>query len=145
MSRPRPLPLLLLLPLLSLPTCQLPPSHSDWTRTDLYFGLTRRDSSPISDADFQHFTDTQITALFPDGFTLTPAAGQYLDTHHTLHKEPTRILTILYKSTDRTEVDQKLRRLIDAYCRDFDQESILREDFPIQAEFAASAKGKGNP
>ena len=128
--------LLSLLPLISLSSCQLAPTpQSTWQRTDLYLGLTRRDSSLISDTDFQKFTDTQITPLFPDGFTLTPAAGQYLDSHNSVHKEPTRILTLLYETKDRDTTNKKLQKLITTYCQQFDQESILREDFPITAQF----------
>ncbi len=125
--------ILFLLPFLT--ACQLAPPRSDWLRTDLYLGLTRRDSSPISDADFQKFTDTQITPLFPDGFTITPATGQYLDSRGTLHKEPTRILTLLYDTKDRDTTNKKLQKLITTYCQQFDQESVLREDFPISAQF----------
>jgi hypothetical protein len=131
---PRPLHLL---PLLLLTACQSLPTSAPqpWTRTDLYLGLTRQNNSLIPDAEFQHFVDIYITPLFPDGFTLTPALGQYLDTHHTLHQEPTRILTILYPTSTAQETNHKLQQLITAYCHEENQESVLRTDTPQHAEF----------
>jgi hypothetical protein len=127
--------------LLSLPAChQLTAHHlGSWLRTDLYFGLTRRDSSIISDADFQKFIDTTVTPQFPDGLTITPASGQYLDSRHLLHKEPSRILTILYPKKSASEAAQKIRKITTTYCQSFDQESVLQSTTPATAQFLSAA------
>jgi hypothetical protein len=131
---------LLLLLLATLPACAcgcpIPsPLQQDWTRTDLYFGLTRRDKSLISDADFQKFIDTTVTPLFPNGFTLTPATGQYLDSQKTLHQEPTRVLTILYQSKDAQQTALKIQQITQTYCRNFNQQSVLKTTTPTTATF----------
>jgi hypothetical protein len=125
--------------LASLPSChQLAPAQDDWLRTDLYFGLTRRDSSAIADADFQKFVDTAITPSFPDGLTITPASGQYLDSGHVLHKEPSRVLTLLYPKKDAVEVARKIQRITTAYCRDFEQECVLQTTTRATAQFLSA-------
>ena len=129
------LPLVLLLSLTSCSSAPPKQPSLTWTRTTLYLGLTRMDSSLISDPDFQKFVDTTITPLFPDGFTLLPAAGQYLDSHHLLHREPSRLLIILYPTQNAPSINQKLNRLTTLYLLQFHQESILREDTPISAAF----------
>jgi hypothetical protein len=106
-------------------------------RTDLYFGLTRRDRSVISDADFQKFVDTTITPAFPSGLTITPASGQYLDSKNQLHKEPSRVLTVLYPRQDAADVDRRIEAITTTYCSNFDQESVMRTDTPAMTRFLA--------
>jgi hypothetical protein len=128
---------LLLLLLTALPSChQLTNVPGEpWTRTDLYFGLTRMDKSAISDADFQKFVDNTITPLFHDGFTITPATGQYLDSKRVLHKEPSRVLTLMYPRKDGQSAAAKINYIARQYCQDFNQESVLRSDTPATVWF----------
>jgi Protein of unknown function (DUF3574) len=126
-----------------LAACQQvsPGGAHDWIRTDLYLGMTRRDSSVISEGEFQRFVDARVTPLFPEGFTVTAAAGQYLDEGHVLHKEPSRVLTILYPRSGAQEADRKVREIVAAYCRELDQESVLRTDGVERAEFVRPGGG----
>ncbi len=99
-----------------------------WIETELFFGLTRRDGSLIDSARWQQFVDGVITPEFPDGFTVLTAQGQYLDSAGVLHKEPSRLVLLLYPQDAASQNEPRIRRIITAYIRDFDQEAILRTD-----------------
>ena len=112
----------------------------DWVWADLYFGMTRRDSSVIEEGEFRRFVDGTVTAAFPEGFTVTAATGQYLDSKKVLHREGSRVVTIVYPRGQRREVEGKIRKIGEAYCREFDQESVLRVEAPARAEFMSGGK-----
>jgi hypothetical protein len=143
-------PFFLAIVLLQLASCQMVDRggvqdrqairRNAWIRTDLYFGLTRRDSSVISDADFQGFMDQVVTPDFPDGLTVTAASGQYLDSKGALHREPARVLTVLYPEKDAETCNQKIENITAVYCRNFDQESVLRTNTLAMTEFLSASQ-----
>src|SRR5262249_10585981 len=103
-----------------------------WTRTELYFGLTRHDGSVISDADWSRFVDEQVTPRFPDGLTIVAAEGRFREGQRTL-AEPSRMGIILHPPS--READEKIDTLAKAYARQFEQESVLRADSKSRVSF----------
>jgi hypothetical protein len=48
-------------------------------RTELFFGLSRSNGPDVTEEEFQHFIDTEVTPRFPDGLTLLSGKGQFKD------------------------------------------------------------------
>jgi hypothetical protein len=114
-------------------------TSENWIRTELYFGLTRRDGSRIAEPAWQEFVARCITQAFPDGFTIVRAQGQYLDEHKTLHVEPSRVVIVLHPGGPGA--DARINGIIATYIATFDQESVLRVD-AAQAVSFVHACGK---
>lgn len=102
-------------------------------RTEIYLGL----SSPkgdVSDRELADFLADVVTPRFPDGYTLIPTTGYYRPAGKTsTAKEPGLILLILRPPTRAT--DDAVEAIRREYKLRFDQESTLRADAPVRADF----------
>lgn len=98
----------------------------NWSRTELYFGLSRSGGPAISDADFQGFVDREVTPRFPDGLTLFSAAGQWRGEDGIVVREGSKMLVLLHPGTP--DADRELDQIREAYKAQFEQESVLRVD-----------------
>jgi Protein of unknown function (DUF3574) len=97
-----------------------------WSRTELYFGLSRSGAPNITDAEFQSFLDAVVTPRFPDGLTLLTGNGQFRGSNGIVAKEPSKLLILFYPwSLTRNRAIERIRSL---YKRDFQQEAVLRVD-----------------
>jgi len=105
-----------------------------WTRTDLYFGLSKRGGATVSDEDWNRFVDDQITPRFPDGFTVTSAQGHYLQDGQVI-VEPSKVVTILHQRAQ--DVDDRINALVKEYVQRFNQDSVLRSDEQNSVQFIA--------
>jgi hypothetical protein len=103
-------------------------------RTELYFGLSRPDGGTVSEAEWQGFLADAVTPLFPAGFTVIAAEGQWQEAGPpaTIVREPTRLLVIVHG--DPAD-DGRIDALIDNYKRRFAQQSVLRLDSKTLARF----------
>ena len=110
-------------------------SHSElyWIRTELYFGMTRRDGSSVTDSQWQAFVRQEVTPRFPKGFTVVPADGQYMDQSGNMTIEHSRVVVILHK--DDADARHKLADISGAYCKQFDQESVMKVDSEAGVSF----------
>lgn len=97
-----------------------------WSRTELYFGLSRSNGPAIGDAEFHGFVDREITPRFPDGLTVLSASGQWRGADGTIVKEGTRMLVLLHQGT--RDAGRKIDEIRNAYRAQFDQDSVLRVD-----------------
>jgi len=97
-------------------------------RTELYFGRDKPDGSVVSDDEWKSFLDREVTSRFPDGFTTLDGAGQYRDKSGKIIKEPSKVAVFLYAKKDRKTAGAKIDEIRAAYCKQFDQESVLRVD-----------------
>jgi hypothetical protein len=99
-----------------------------WERTELFFGLSKPDGSPISDAEYQRFLDTEITPRFSDGFTLLNGNGHYRSASGEIIREPSRVVILFYPyDRAKSAAADEIRA---AYRKQFQQESVLRADSP---------------
>jgi len=98
-----------------------------WNQTELYFGTGRPDGSVVSDAEFQHFVDLQVTPRFPDGLTLLAGYGQFKNSAGVINKERSLVLILFYppQLRDASKLTQEIREIYKAM---FQQESVLRAD-----------------
>jgi hypothetical protein len=101
--------------------------------TQLFFGLSRPDGTLVSEAAWQSFLADVATPLFPAGFTIVPAQGQWRrDGTASIIHEPSRILVIVH--SDPADED-RIAALIAAYKGLFEQQSVLRLDVKSIARF----------
>src|SRR5215510_4503854 len=73
-------------------SCGAVSSGKRFNRTELLLGLSRRDGSTVTDAEFQHFVDTEVTPRLPNGFTVVAGSGQFKDSRGLIVREGARVL-----------------------------------------------------
>ena len=99
-----------------------------YRRTELYFGLSKKDGSEVTDDEWQKFLNDEVTPRFPDGFTVLNSVGQFRMSTGMIVRERSRVLILLYPRKDRGTISGRIDEIRSAYCRTFDQESVLRMD-----------------
>jgi hypothetical protein len=123
---------LLLAACATAPTCPAPSKPA--TQVDLYFGRDIGGRSQVSDAQWAHFIDEEVTPRFPDGLSVTDAYGQYRDDRTgRISRERSKRLTILIG--DATAARPRFEAVVDAYKRRFQQQSVLKVEGPVCAAF----------
>jgi hypothetical protein len=95
-------------------------------RTELYFGMGKRDGSEVSEDEWQRFLSDVVTPKFPDGLTVIEARGQYRTSAGSIIRERSRVLILLYPKKHRRDADKKIDAICEAYKGMFQQESVLR-------------------
>ena len=113
------------------------PAPEEWHQTELFFGLMRLDQSIITEREWRAFCDANILTRFPDGLTVIAAEGRYLDATKHMHKEPSRLVILLYPKAGKSDADKKIREITAEYIAQFDQESVLRMDSTQTVSFIA--------
>ena len=71
------------------------------------------------------FADSAITPLFPAGFTIFHTDGQWQTSDHTLVKEPSAVIELIYPDTEENR--QHLLTLIEKIKTAFKQRAVLLE------------------
>ena len=103
------------------------------TKTELFFGLSKRGGEIISTKDWQAFADTVIAKTFTDGSTIIDARGQYLEKDGKPISESSKMLIVISK------LDAKCSKQIDIvrekYKKYFQQESVMRMDKRVRVDF----------
>jgi hypothetical protein len=97
-----------------------------WHRTELYFGRNRP-GGEVTEEEFQHFLDVEVTKRFPDGLTLLSGLGQFREESGAITQEKSKILILLYPLTDR-RANGLIEEIRQAYKDQFQQSSVLRVD-----------------
>jgi hypothetical protein len=97
-------------------------------RTELFFGSARPDGSAVTEEDFRHFLDKEITPRFPDGLTLLVGNGQFK--HGTgIVRERSFVLILLHPGPTPAS-SANVDAIRQAYKTRFAQDSVLRVDSP---------------
>lgn len=103
-------------------------------RTDLFFGTDRAGMAPVNDSEWQSFVDNVITPRFPEGLSMYPVAGQYLQGMMVgLIKEKSYDVVLLHDGTDGPS--QAIEQIRTTYKTQFNQESVLRLDTAVCVSF----------
>lgn len=108
-------------------------NNQGWQQSTLYFGMSCPDSSLVSINEWQQFVDTEISAEFPDGFTIINANGQWSKESGDIAREPSRVVVILHPGSRDTK--EKIAKLRKSYKRRFSQESVLLTTQSIKVDF----------
>lgn len=107
-----------------------------WVRAELYCGMSRRDGSTVTDAQWQAFLDRYVTPRFPTGFTVLNASGQYQSMEDgKLYREPSRVLVILFPREFQADAERKLQQVAQDYIGMFEQESVLKVESESSVRF----------
>ena len=108
----------------------------DWIRSEIYFGQTDRNGKPISNAAWLRFVNKSITSVFPDGFTIIRATGEWTDQKkHHQYSEPSRVLIVVYPKAKAQAADEAIRKLSSQFLREFNEEAVLRVDSQADVAF----------
>jgi hypothetical protein len=106
---------------------------SIWSRTELYFGLSRADGPDITDDEFEQFLDDVVTPRFPDGLTLLTGDGQFRGSSGVVVKERSKLLILFYPWSNAA--NRSIERIRTLYKNEFDQEAVLRVDHSACVSF----------
>jgi hypothetical protein len=104
------------------------------SRTEIFLGLSKPDGSTVTEAEFQHFIDTEVAAQLPDGFTIVAGHGQFKDARGAIIRERARVLVVLHPVQDGAS-SERIEKVRAAYKATFRQESVLRVDGESCASF----------
>jgi hypothetical protein len=111
-----------------------PPSL--FARSELFFGTARPDGTVVTEAEWKHFLDAEVTPRFPSGLTTLTGVGQFKDAEGEIVRERSVVLILLYPDRERQASDRKIEEIREAYKRAFLQESVLRVDDPRPAQIS---------
>jgi len=114
--------------------CGASSTGKHFNRTELLLGLSKRDGSTVTDAEFQHFIDMEVTPRLPDGFTVVAGSGQFKDSRGIIVRESARVLVVLYPLSDRRR-SQDIDEIRASYKDKHQQESVARVDGESCASF----------
>src|SRR5688572_30508352 len=103
-------------------------ASAKYIRTELYFGMSRKGSTDISEVEFQRFIDEFVTPRFPEGLTILDASGQWREGNSTVTKERSKVMILVYLRKERRDAGQKIEEIRAEYKRKFSQQSVLRVD-----------------
>ena len=104
-----------------------------FSRTELFFGLSRSNGPDVTEEEFQHFVDTEVTPRFPDGLTLLTGRGQFKNSTGTIIQEGAKVLILLYPFNQKS--NRAVEQIREAYKDTFQQESVLRVDGQLCVSF----------
>lgn len=112
------------------------PPEARWVRTELYLSLgpQRPIERQVSAQRWQAFLDQEVTARFPDGFTVLDAYGQWRDRGAAAPERlATKVLVILHEDTAARRQDLAAIRL--AWKRLTGDLSVLAVSQPADVSF----------
>jgi hypothetical protein len=98
-------------------------SGSTLVSDTLYFGTDTR-QGPVTPDKWSSFLSSVVTPRFPDGLTVWDAKGQWRGKSGKIGKEKTKVLLLIHP--DSPEADQAIQEIIDAYKKEFEQESVMK-------------------
>lgn len=106
-------------------------------RTELFFGTAKADGSVVSEDEWKKFLADEVTPRFPNGFTVIAGDGQFRNDAGEIIREKSFVLIILYPLKTRRSDRRKIEEIRKAYVRAFQQQSVMRVDFPhvVQVSF----------
>jgi hypothetical protein len=108
-------------------------SSGPWTRSEMYFGLQRRDGTPVTEHEWTSFVEQVVTPRFPAGLTVFDGAGQWRNAANRIEREPSKVLVILHPTSD--SIDAKIDEIRRLYCERFNQEAVMKVTSPARVAF----------
>ncbi len=93
------------------------------TTAELVFGRHIDDATMVTDDDWRHFIDEDVTPRFPDGLSVMDVQGQWKASDGTIVREPSKVLYLVLDGGP--DDPAKIANIRDAYKRRFRQESVM--------------------
>ena len=81
----------------------------------------------VAGADWEFLREV-VTPLFPDGFTVLAALGQYREASGNIAQEPSYVLVFLFPRQNTRIANAGIEKIRSDYKKRFSQESVLRVD-----------------
>ena len=108
-------------------------ASEEMIETQLFFGLSKKHGE-VSAAEWAAFLNRDVVPRFAEGFTVLDAQGFWLSTQskQTISEKSKVILRMHAKGAAQ---DQAIGDVVDAYKKRFAQESVLRVDRAVCAQF----------
>jgi hypothetical protein len=99
------------------------PEQKPMLVVQMFFGRSVPHRHPVTAAEWNSFLKRTVTPLFPDGFTVYDAYGQWLSPQsHAVSRDPTKVMVIA--TADTAEVRAKVAEISGKYRQRFHQESV---------------------
>jgi len=99
------------------------PAEQRMLVAELFFSRSIRGRQPLTDAEWAEFTAQTITPNLPDGFTVFDDEGQWRNPQTgQIAGDRTKILLVAAKR--EPDLARRLAAVIDAYKRQFHQQSV---------------------
>ena len=118
---------------LSLAGCTHVPGGAAWTRTEVYFGLSKPGGGEVTDADWRTFMDEVVTPSFPAGLSVMDVAGQWRNATGKIDKERSKMLVLLHPRDPAIEA--KIDDIRALYCKRFHQEAVMKVTSQVRVAF----------
>jgi hypothetical protein len=102
--------------------------------TQIFFGMSKPDGGTVSERAWLAFVDAEIAPRFPEGFSVIDGAGYWRDraTAKTI-SEKSKVVVRLHPAND--DADAAIHAIAAAYKAQFTQDSVIRVDRPVCAQF----------
>lgn len=99
------------------------PSGGQRQTAELVFGRVSSEGPGVSEADFAHFLDQEVSPRFPDGLTIVDAQGRWTPPAGSAIHEPSKMVMIVLRGLpdDLAQLDA----IREAYKRRYHQQSVL--------------------
>lgn len=108
-------------------------SNASWTRSEMYFGLQRRDGTPVTENEWRSFVEQVVTPRFPAGLTVFDGAGQWRNAANRIEREPSKVLVIFHSTSE--SIDAKIDEVRRLYCERFNQEAVMKVSSAARVAF----------
>lgn len=102
-------------------------------RSELFFGRGKPGGGVVSDEEWDGFLAAEVTPAFPEGLTVLEAQGQWRNGQGRIVKEPSKVLVLFHEDSPARR--EALGRIVAAYKKKFNQESVLRMSERVHVEF----------
>ena len=111
-------------------------------KTELYFGLSKPDGV-VTPAEWTNFVESVISPAFADGFTELDGNGKWRDDESGLTlSEECKVIVCIHDGSN--EMNASIEDIRQEYLDQFDQQSVLRVDYPVVAMFVAATSDNPN-
>ena len=104
-----------------------------WTKTELYFGMSKNSGGNVSAEEWNAFEDSVIIKVFSAGSTTIDSKGRWLNENGDVIKENSKMVIAVNIMTP--ELSAAIDTVREKYKRYFDQSSVLRIDHEAAVSF----------
>jgi broad specificity phosphatase PhoE len=113
-------------------------ANSQWTRTELFFGISAIDAEPAVVAEresrWRAFLDREVTPRFPDGLSVYDVSGQWRSpARDVISHEHSKSVLILYRDSPQHRAD--IEAIRNAWKKLTSDESVLRVTQSVDVSF----------
>ena len=106
---------------------------SGWSRSEIFFGLSRPNGPAITTDEWQTFVNDVVTPKFPAGLTIVDSTGQWRNATGRIEYEPSKVLVLLHPANPL--FDAQIDEIRSLYCQRFNQEAVMKVTSPARVVF----------